>query len=326
MVDITFWKDKKVFVTGANGFIGGYVVKKLIDLEAEVYAGVRNKQSEISYLGTFKDKIKIVYGDLKNFEDCKKVVKGMDIVIQLAAVVGGISFNSKHPAHLYRENMLLFLNIIEAARLEKVERFSTVSSACVYPDSARIPIPEEDGFKDLPQISNEGYGLAKRMQEKLSMYYAQEYGMKIAITRSFNAYGPRDHFDLKTSHVIPALIKRILSGENPLKVWGSGNQTRSFLYAQDFAEGILEACERYPNADPINIGIEQEISIKELVVLILKISKEKPEVIYDISKPDGQKRRSSDVTKAKKILNWEAKVFVEEGLRKTIEWYKKNPS
>ena len=319
-----FWKNKKVLVTGAGGFIGSYVVEILVDYGAIVYANLRSKNSNNFFTKEIKEKINIVHGDLKDFEACKRLVKNMNIIIQMAAKVGGVEFNSKHPAYLYRENTIPFINLLEAARLEEVERFLTVSSACVYPRYCTIPTPEEEGFKEMPEITNEGYGLAKRMQEKLSMYYVEEYGMKISIARPYNAYGPRDNFNPKTSHVIPALIKRLLDEKDPFIIWGSGNQTRAFLYAKDFAEGILEVCEKYPNADPINIGTNEETKIKDIVKMILEISKKNPKVIYDRTKPEGQPRRNCDTTKVEKILGWKAKTPLREGLKNTIEWYKKN--
>jgi len=319
-----FWSNKKVLVTGAGGFIGSYVVDLLLDYGAIVYANLRNEKSNNFFTEEVKRKINIVYGDLKDFEACKRIVKDMDIVVQMAAKVGGVEFNMNHPAYLIRENTLPFMNILEASRLEGVERFLTVSSACVYPRFCTIPTPEEEGFKEMPEITNEGYGFSKRMQEKMSMYYAQEYGMKIAIARPYNAYGPKDDFNPETSHVIPALIKRAIDGEDPYVVWGSGNQSRAFLYAKDFAEGILEVCKKYPNADPVNIGTNEEIKISEIVKIIFDILGKTPNIKYDLTKPEGQPRRNCDTTKAEKVLGWNAKTSLKEGIEKTIEWYRKN--
>ncbi len=319
-----FWSNKKVLVTGAGGFIGSYVVDLLLDYGAIVYANLRNEKSNNFFTEEVKRKINIVYGDLKDFEACKRIVEDMDIVVQMAAKVGGVEFNMNHPAYLIRENTLPFMNILEASRLEGVERFLTVSSACVYPRFCTIPTPEEEGFKEMPEITNEGYGFSKRMQEKMSMYYAQEYGMKIAIARPYNAYGPKDDFNPETSHVIPALIKRAIDGEDPYVVWGSGNQSRAFLYAKDFAEGILEVCKKYPNADPVNIGTNEEIKISEIVKIIFDILGKTPNIKYDLTKPEGQPRRNCDTTKAEKVLGWNAKTSLKEGIEKTIEWYRKN--
>ena len=188
-----------------------------------------------------------------------------------------------------------------------------------------MPTPEEEGERGIPEPTNLGYGWAKRMQEFLSKCYAKEYGMKIAIVRPSNAYGPKDNFDAATSHVIPALIRRVLNGENPLVVWGSGNQTRSFLYATDFARGLLDITDNYAECDALNLGDEREVTIKELVGIILRLCNKENEIkiVFDTSKPEGQPRRCSDVSKANKKINYKTDVSLEEGIRSTIEWYKK---
>jgi GDP-L-fucose synthase len=269
-----------------------------------------------------KNDLDLRYGDLAEPANALSAVKGNEIIVNLAARVGGIEYNIKHPGSIFTDNLKVFSNVLEAARKADVERFLTVSSACVYPRHCKIPTPEEEGFVGTPEPTNEGYGWAKRMEEFLSMSYAKEYGMKIAIARPYNAYGPRDNFDPKSSHVIPSLIKRILDRENPLVVWGTGNQSRSFLYVEDFAEGILLTCEKYVVADPLNIGADDETTIKDLVNLIIDITRIKTNLVFDKTKPEGQPRRKCDATKAKKILGWEAKTPLKEGLRKTIEWYR----
>ena len=214
--------------------------------------------------------------------------------------------------------------MIEAARCTNVERFLVVSSACIYPADAKIPTAESEGFLREPEPTNGGYGWAKRMAEKLGMYYSQQYGMKVGIVRPYNAYGPRDHFDPEKSHVIPALIKRVFDGENPLRVWGSGNQTRAFLYVEDFAKGLIDAIDKYPVADPINIGTNEEVSIKDLVEMIVSISGKKINIEFDTLKPDGSPRRNSDNTKAIDKIGFRAQTKLVDGLKKTIDWYKKS--
>ena len=223
---------------------------------------------------------------------------------------------------MFRDNVLMNTNTLEAARLAKVERFLVVSSACVYQRDCTIPTPESEGFEGVPELTNEGYGWAKRMAEVQGRLYTQEFGMKIGILRPYNAYGPRDHFEAEKSHVIPALIKRIFDGEDPLVIWGNGEQSRAFLYVEDFARGLIEAIEKYPKPDPLNIGTNEEIKIKDLVKLILKLSLHKPKVIFDVSKPSGQPRRNCDTRKVEEKIGFKARVNLEEGLRETINWHK----
>ncbi len=320
----SFFKNKKILVTGGAGFIGSHVVEMLVAQGALVTVPLRSKESKTDFLDAVKNNITLAYDDLNDMKHCLQFTKDKEIVMHLAARVGGVEYNIKHSGSIFRENVTIFMNILEASRLNKVERFLTVSSACVYPRFCTIPTPEEEGFKDTPEQTNEGYGWAKRMEEFLSQAYAKEYGMKIAIARPYNAYGPRDNFDPNSSHVIPALIKRVFDGENPLRVWGDGKQTRSFLYVEDFCRGLLLMIEKYPVADPINIGANDEISIKQLIELIVKISGKKIKVDFDTSKPQGQPRRNCDTRKAEKILGFKAQVSLEEGLKKTIEWYKKD--
>lgn len=319
-----FWSGKKIAVTGAGGFIGSHVIDELLKLGASPIAIVRNKDKAFAsdHLTNALLRVEIREADLMRLSATQKAIRGADIVINCAAKVGGIEYNIKHPGSIFRENLTTFMNIIEAARLEKVERFVVVSSACVYPRFCTIPTPENEGFKDAPEPTNEGYGWAKRMEEFLAQSYAKEFGMKIAIVRPYNGYGPRDNFNPESSHVIPALIKRILGGEDPLIVWGSGNQTRSFLYAEDFARGILAVGEHYAVADPINIGTTEEVRVRDLVEHICNIADKHPKILFDTTKPEGQPRRNCDTTKMNKILDWKPRIELKDGLRKTIEWYK----
>ena len=220
------------------------------------------------------------------------------------------------------DNIQIAKNLIEASLKNNVERFLVVSSACVYPRHCLIPTPEEEGFKDDPEPTNLGYGWAKRVMELMGRFYEMEYGMKVGIARPYNAYGPRDDFDPATSHVIPGIIRRVFEGENPLVVWGSGKQTRSFLYVEDFARGLIEVIEKYPKADPINIGTDEEITIGDLAKMIVELSGKEIEIKFDTEKPDGQPRRNCDTKKAKKLAGFEAKTKLKIGLRETILWYK----
>lgn len=322
----TFWRNKRVLVTGGTGFIGSHVVESLVTKNAKVTVLDHIKKEKINYLEYLKDKVKFVSGDCTDLNDARKASQNQDVVINMAARVGGIEYNMAHQALLLRENLLIASQMLEAAKENNIERFLIVSSACVYPRNSIVPTPEEEGDKDEPEPTNGGYGWAKRMAEKLGKYYAQQYGMKIGIVRPYNCYGPRDHFEPKMSHVIPALIKRVFDKENPLRVWGSGKQTRAFIYVGDLAEGILEAIEKYPVPDPINLGTDEEISVADLIDKILKLSNIKSEIVFDTSKPDGSPRRNSNNSKAKEKIGFKTETSLDKGLKKTIEWYKKiNP-
>lgn len=316
-----FWSGKKVLISGGSGFIGSHVSELLVKKDAKVSILDHVKKENI--VSIIND-VELIEGDIADIRTGQEACKDKDIVINMAARVGGIEYNRTHQGSILRENLLIACNMLEAARLAQVERFTEVSSACVYPKDAIIPTPEEEGFRSEPEPTNSGYGWGKRMGELLSKYYQEQYGMKIGIVRPYNAYGPRDHFDPKISHVIPALIKRVFDGEDPLVIWGSGNQTRAFLYVEDLAQGILLAAEKHNQADSINLGTDEEISIKDLIKTILVLSNSKRQVIFDTTKPDGSPRRNSDNTKASKLIGFEAITKLEEGLRKTINWYKEN--
>lgn len=317
-----FWNGKKVLVTGGGGFIGSHVVEKLVERGATVTVLDNFQNGSKKNLKEVLKKITIIKGDCSDQKIAEKACKGKDVVMNLAARVGGIEYNRTHQATMMRDNLPLETVMLEAARKAKVERFLVVSSACVYPRNCSVPTPESEGFMDEPEPTNGGYGWAKRMAEKMGKYYAEEFGMKVAIVRPYNCYGPRDHFDPEVSHVIAALIKRVIDGENPVVVWGTGKQTRAFLYVEDLAEGMITAIEKYPVPDPINLGTNDEVSIKQLIEKILKITGEKAKVTFDKTKPDGSPRRNSDNKKAKGKIGFTAKIPLDEGLTRTIAWYK----
>jgi GDP-L-fucose synthase len=260
-------------------------------------------------------------GDLSNPDVAQAAVEGQQIVLHLAAKVGGIEYNLHHPGSIFVQNMGVFMSVLEAARQAGVERFLATSSACVYPRHCTIPTPEEEGFRDRPEPTNEGYGWAKRMEEFLGGAYSCEYGMCVRIARPYNAYGPRDNFHPASSHVIPALIRRVLAGENPLTVWGDGSATRSFLYVTDFARGLMAVVEKSPQVSAINIGAAEEITIRGLSSTIARLAGKNIELVFDASKPGGQPRRHCDTTLAERVLGFRAQVSLEEGLHRTIAWY-----
>lgn len=317
MNNMNFFKDKKILVTGGTGFIGSHLVDRLVSLGSIIYVPTRNKEFQLD-----NKRINIMRGDLNNLNFCNEITKDIDIVFNLAADVKSIHYKTQHPASCFRDNLTIFMNILESSRINKVKKFLTMSSVSVYPSECKIPIPEEEGIISTPNPNQESYGWAKRMQEFLSISYSKEYNMNISIIRADNVYGPKDNFNNDSVHVIPTLIRKIISNENPINVWGSGNQTRSFIYIDDLIDGLNLAIEKINNGDPINIGSEEEISIKELVETIMNLSNKKPQIIFDKTKAEGHKRRVCDISKAKKILGFKAKTNIKEGLNKTIEWYK----
>lgn len=316
-----FWADKKVLVTGGGGFIGSHLVERLLEHESKVRVVGRSEKPR-NLISCLK-KIDYVRANLSKMKSCAEVVHGMDAVFHLASKVAGIKYNVAHPAEMFRANTMLNLMMLEASRIENVERYLCTSSICVYPRYCKVPTPETEGFKDDPDPTVLGYGWAKRIAELQARFYAEEYGMKIAIIRPTNAYGPRDDFSLETSHVIPALIRKVYESNDVLTVWGSGNQTRSFIYVEDLARAMMEVTEKYAVADPVNIGTDEEVTIKDLAHLILELSGKNLLIKFDLTKPEGQPRKFADISKAKEKLNWKPKFTLEEGIKKTIEWYKK---
>lgn len=320
-----FWRHKKVLVTGGTGFIGSHVVEMLVEKGAVVRVPTRDQITAEGKrnLSAVIDKIEIVSADVSDLAGAIKATANQEVVINAAARVAGVQWNMAHPATMFRDNMLIAMNVLEAARLNGVERYLVVSSACVYPRFCSIPTPENEGFQDQPEPTNAGYGWAKRMSEFLGKSYSEEHGMSVAIARPYNAYGPRDNFKPDSSHVIPGLIERLMSGENPFNVWGNGEQSRSFLYVKDFARGLLEVAEKYPTGDALNLGTNEEVKIKDLVGLIMEIAgKSDVPVIFDPSKPTGQPRRCCDTTLAEEKIGWKTEYSLRQGLTETINWYR----
>ncbi|MGD8377320.1 MAG: NAD-dependent epimerase/dehydratase family protein [Acidobacteriota bacterium] len=315
-----FWKGRKVVVTGAGGFVGSHVVEALLGEGATVRASVRRLPAP--FLSGLGDAIERMPGDLEDPGVCSRLVAGQQAVLHVAGHVGGIGYNRKHHATLFLRNLRPLMNLLEASRDAGAERFLVTSSACVYRRDAPIPTPEEDGTVGSPEPTNAGYGWSKRMQEYLGVEFAREFGLSVAIARPYNAYGPRDDFDPATSHVIPALIRKVLEAEGPITVWGSGRQSRSFLYVKDLARGLLRVAERYAEADPVNLGPEEEITIGDLVRLLARIAGVDREIRFDEGRPEGQPRRACDTRKMKQVLGWAPEVSLEAGLRETVAWYR----
>jgi len=303
--------NKKILVTGGAGFLGSFIVEKLIEERKVNPRNIRVPRSRDV--------------DLRKWENCVKAVKGMNIVIHLAAKVGGIGFNKKYPAILFYDNAIMGIQLMEAARQEETQKFVAIGTVCAYPKYTPVPFKEENLWKGYPEETNAPYGIAKKILLVQAQAYREQYGFNAIYLVPVNLYGPRDNFDPERSHVIPALIKKMmdakLEGRNEVVVWGTGKASREFLYVEDAAEGILLATEKYDTPDPVNLGAGKEITIKELVDLIAELTEYEGRIVWDTSKPDGQPRRCLDTSKAKKEFGFQAKTDFTEGLKRTIGWY-----
>lgn len=303
--------EKKILLTGGGGFLGKFVHQKLLE------RGVPEANIFIPRSAT---------DDLRQREVCDRAVAGRDIVIHLAAFAGGIQYNGAHPAEMIYNNATMALNLIDAAHRAGVEKFVAWGSVCAYPKIVPVPFKEDDIWNGYPEETNGPYGVAKRTMLTLVQSYRKQYGMNAVYLLPLNLYGPGDHFEPEKSHVVPALIKKFIEaikqGEKEVEVWGSGKATREFLYVEDAAEAAILAAERYDKPEPVNIGPGKEVSIRELTETIARILGFKGRIKWDATKPDGQPRRSLDVSRAEKEFGFKAKTPLEDGLKKTIEWYK----
>jgi len=306
-----FWEDKKILVTGGAGFLGSFIVEKLINERKVNPRSIRVPRSREV--------------DLRKWENCVKAVEGIDVVIHLAAKVGGIGFNKQNPATLFYDNAVMGVQMMEAARQEGVQKFVALGTICAYPKFTSVPFREEDLWKGYPEETNAPYGIAKKILLVQAQAYRAQYGFNIIYLLPVNLYGPRDNFDPESSHVIPALIKKMvdakIEGEDKVVVWGTGKASREFLYVEDAAEGILLASEKYDKPDPVNLGVGREITIRELVCLVARLTGYDGKVTWDKSRPDGQPRRCLDITKAETEFGFVAKTDLVDGLKRTIDWY-----
>lgn len=307
------FKGKKIMVTGGAGFLGSHIVEKLKHRDCAEIIIPRSVQY-----------------DLRDQAVCFELVKNAkpDIIIHLAASVGGIGANSKNPGSFFYDNLSMGLHLMEAARLADIEKFVACGTICSYPKFAPIPFKEEDLWNGYPEETNAPYGLAKKMLLVQAQAYRKQYGVNSIFLLPVNLYGPRDNFDLETSHVIPALIRKCMEakeqGKDSIKAWGTGTATREFLYVEDAATAIILATEKYNDEQPVNIGSGKEISIRALANLIADQTSFTGEIKWDADKPDGQPRRCLDVTKAKEHFGFEANTTLTDGLKKTIDWYMEN--
>lgn len=306
-----FFSNRRIVVTGGAGFLGNYVVE-----------GLEKRGCKNILVPKIEDY------DLVNLKSIVRMYDGMkpDMVIHLAAVVGGIGANREHPGEFFYKNLMMGVQLLEQARLKNIEKFVAIGTVCAYPKFTPVPFKEDDLWNGYPEETNAPYGLAKKMLLVQSQAYRQEYGFNSIFLLPVNLYGPRDNFDPVSSHVIPALIKKcvdaINSNADQISCWGTGNVSREFIYVTDAAEGILLATEHYNGSEPVNIGAGFEITIKELTEKIARLTGFQGEIHWDASKPDGQPRRCLDISRAKKLFGFEAKTNFDEGLKATIDWYR----
>ena len=305
-----FWKNRRILVTGGTGFLGSYVTANLNERRgAQVFAPGKTEY------------------DLRRADAVERLIAEVrpHIVLHLAAVVGGIGANRERPGEFFYDNLMMGAQLMEVSRQRGVEKFVAIGTVCAYPKLTPVPFREDDLWNGYPEETNAPYGLAKKMLLVQGQAYRQQYGFRSIFLLPVNLYGPRDHFDPTKSHVIPALIKKCIdarhAGANEIVVWGDGSPTREFLYVEDAAEGIALATERYEKDQPVNLGSSFEISIRDLVDLIARLTGFKGEVKWDTSQPNGQPRRKLDTTRAEREFGFRAQVGFEEGLRRTIAWY-----
>jgi GDP-L-fucose synthase len=312
---VTTLSNKRIVVTGGAGFLGKQVVDQLRQAGAE---------PEKITVPRSRDQ------DLRRWENCQAVVKEQDIIIHLAAHVGGIGLNREKPAELFYDNLMMGTQLIHAAQEAGVEKFVCVGTICAYPKFTPVPFKEEDLWNGYPEETNAPYGIAKKALLVQLESYRLQYGLNGIYLLPVNLYGPEDNFDPRSSHVIPALIRKVYEaqqrGDKTLAVWGDGSPTREFLYSTDAARGIVMGTQFYDQSDPINLGTNYEISIKDLVELICELMNFEEEIVWETDQPNGQPRRCLDTSKAKAAFEFTAQIDLRQGLKNTIDWYKNHAS
>jgi GDP-L-fucose synthase len=309
----SFWEQRRVCVTGGAGFLGSYVVEKL-----------KQRKAKDVFVPHIEDYDLVQKESILTILDKSKP----DVVLHLAANVGGIGANRSRPAEFFYDNLMMGVQLLHECWKAGVEKFVGIGTVCAYPKFTPVPFKEEDLWNGYPEETNAPYGLAKKMMLVQSQSYRQQYGYESIFLIPVNLYGPRDNFNLETSHVIPALIRKCVeaqeSGEATVEVWGDGSPTREFIYVEDAAEGILLATEYYHASDPVNIGSGQEISIRSLAESIAELTGFEGDLVWDTSKPNGQPRRALDTSKAEESFGFRAQTPFRDGLKKTVDWYREN--
>ena len=307
-------REKRVVVTGGGGFLGSFLVDRLRHLGCERVMVPRKREFDL----TTMDGIEKMFAAFQP-----------EVIFHLAAVVGGIGANKVNPGSFFYQNAIMGIQLIEAARIHRVEKTIVAGSICSYPKFTPVPFKEEDLWNGYPEETNAPYGIAKKSLLVMCQAYRQQYGMNAIFLMPVNLYGPRDNFDLESSHVIPALIRKAVEardrGVNELVCWGDGSPTREFLYVEDAAEGLITAAENYNGEEPVNLGSGFEVSIKDLTEKITRLAGFHGSLVWDTARPNGQPRRMLDTTRAAGLFGFRAKVNLEEGLEKTIAWYEQNP-
>ncbi|MDQ3280639.1 MAG: GDP-L-fucose synthase [Acidobacteriota bacterium] len=305
---MTFWSDRRVWLTGGGGFLGSYIRERIEREHPAALFAPRRTELDLRDAGAIERFL---------------AEKQPNLIIHGAAVVGGIGANREHPGQFFYENAIMGIQLIEHARRAGVEKFVCLGTVCAYPKFTPVPFREDDLWNGYPEETNAPYGLAKKMLLVQLQAYRQEYGFDGIFLLPANLYGPRDNFDLQTSHVIPAMIRKFLdAGDAPVKLWGDGSPTREFLYAEDAAEGIVAAAERYSDAEPVNLGTGETIRIAALADLIAELTGFRGNIEWDPSSPGGQPLRQLDTSRARERFGFEARTALRDGLARTIEWYR----
>src|SRR2546428_8649379 len=304
---MSFWTGRRVLVTGGAGFLGSRVVAQLKAAGARDIAVPRSKTL-----------------NLVDRENCRRAVKNMDIVIHLAAKVGGIGFNRENPGQLFFDNLMMGAQLMEEARLNGVDKFVGIGTVCAYPKFTPVPFHEDDLWNGYPEETNAPYGVAKKSILVGAQGYREQYGLNAIFLLPANMYGPRDNFDTQNAHVIPDLIRKMTESRERVVLWGDGSPSREFLYVDDCAQGLMLAADHYDGREPVNLGTGVETTIRETAELIAELTGFEVDIVWDTSMPNGQPRRSLDTSRARDLFGFEARTPLREGLERTIVWYREH--